>query len=210
MSLEWWRNRKERVAPQSQSHSRDEDLVVSATYGDLNAFNELVRRFRYAVTMVALDILKSRETAEDVAQESLVTAYKALPQLTDPKRFASWLYAITRNRARRIGTQEASKATVSLSVIDEFIVSKSSELRDSLFEKTEQNIEHARILAEMAGLPEETSETMQLYYMQGWPVSRIASFFSIPPTTVKWRLHQGRIHLRKRLGENCTDQESPT
>jgi len=178
----------------------DEDLVAAAAYGDLRAFDELVRRYRYAVTMVAKDITGSSELADDVAQDAFLTAYKALPQLNDPSKFASWLYTIARNRARRVGQGE--KNHVPLSVIDEFIVSKSPELSRTEFEKVDAKLTCARLAAEMESIPKEYADAMQLYYSQEWPVERIASFFSLPQTTVKWRLHQGRELLRKRLGED--------
>src|SRR5262245_36610972 len=84
----------------------DEELVIGALLGDLGAFDELVRRFRGAVVAVAEGVLGSRELALDVAQEALLLAFKALPQLDDPARFPAWLCAITRNRARRVGAAD--------------------------------------------------------------------------------------------------------
>ena len=193
---------------QSASLISDEELVVSAAYGDLDAFDELVRRYRYAVVMVALDIVGSHEVAEDAAQDSFLLAYKALPQLADPSKFAGWLYSITRNRARRIGTHEATRRTTPLSAVDEFLVARSSELAGSQFDHAERRIECARVTAELAHIPEDYSRILELYYAQEWPIERIAAFFLIPETTVKWRLHQGRKLLRRRLGENDSDNET--
>ncbi len=77
----------------------DEALVLAALLGDLAAFDEIVRRFRGAVVAVAEQVLDSREVAEEVAQDSLLLAFKALPQLEDLSKFAGWLYAITRDGA---------------------------------------------------------------------------------------------------------------
>jgi RNA polymerase sigma-70 factor (ECF subfamily) len=179
---------------------------VSAAFGDLNAFDELVRRYRYAVMMTALDIVGSREAAEDVAQDVFLLAYKSLPQLGDPTKFAGWLYSIARNRARRVGTQEAARRATPLSAVDEFLLAKSSELGEKRFAAVEQRIVHGELVEELERIPPEYGDVLRLYYAEGWPVERIASFLLLPRSTVKWRLYQGRKLLQRRLGENETTE----
>src|SRR5882724_13121886 len=88
----------------------DEILVVEAIMGNLDAFNELATRYRAAVTRTAQAIV-GREFAEDVAQEALLLAFKALPSIDDPTKFAAWLSAITRHRAMRFGKKESQLRT---------------------------------------------------------------------------------------------------
>ena len=85
----------------------DEVLVVAAILGDLDAFDELASRYRAAVVRVAQAIV-GRETAEDIAQDALLLAFKALPTIEEPKKFAAWLSAITRHRALRVGKRESA------------------------------------------------------------------------------------------------------
>lgn len=75
----------------------DEVLVVAAILGDFDAFDDLVSRYRAAVVRAAQAIV-GREDAEDVAQDALLLAFKALPSIEDPGKFAAWLSA---NRASR-------------------------------------------------------------------------------------------------------------
>src|SRR5690242_6492616 len=81
-------------------------LVVAAQAGDLLAFDLLARRYRPAAVTVARQLLPS-EAAEDAAQDALLSAFKALPKLSDPSRFAAWLGAIVRHRARRLGRERS-------------------------------------------------------------------------------------------------------
>src|ERR1044072_5609597 len=106
----------------SASESPDELLVVAAILGNLEAFEELVIRYRPAVVRLARTIVGA-DHAEDVAQESLLLAFKALPGIEEPKKFPAWLSAITRNRALRLGKTEAlqSKRQVAL---DEALLEK--------------------------------------------------------------------------------------
>src|SRR5215210_3314699 len=84
----------------------DELLVVAAILGDLSAFDELALRYRAAVVRTAQAIV-GREDAEDVAQDALLLAFKALPSIEEPAKFAAWLSAITRRRALRFGKRES-------------------------------------------------------------------------------------------------------
>src|ERR1051326_3962070 len=72
----------------------DAEVAEVAQLGSLEAYDELVRRFRGAVLMVARQLLDSRQAAEDVAQEAFLLAFEGLAQLQDPAKFPSWLYAI--------------------------------------------------------------------------------------------------------------------
>src|SRR5713101_8740196 len=86
----------------------DEVLVVAAILGDLDAFDELASRYRAAVVRTAQAIV-GREDAEDVAQDALLLAFKALPSIEEPRKFAAWLSAITRHRAFRFNKRERAQ-----------------------------------------------------------------------------------------------------
>src|SRR5258706_9715773 len=98
----------------------DEILVVEAILGNLDAFDELASRYRVAVMRTAQAIV-GREFAEDVAQEALLLAFKALPSIEDPSKFAAWLSAITRNRAMRFSKRESTIQSRSV-VMDEVLL----------------------------------------------------------------------------------------
>ena len=86
----------------------DEVLVVAAILGDLDAFDELASRYRAAVVRTAQAIV-GREDAEDVAQDALLLAFKALPSIEEPPKFAGWLSTITRHRALRFSKRERQR-----------------------------------------------------------------------------------------------------
>src|SRR3982750_1096368 len=86
----------------------DELLVVAAILGDLGAFDELASRYRAAVVRTAQSIV-GRTDAEDVAQDALLLAFKALPAVENPAKFAAWLSAITRHRALRWNRRERAE-----------------------------------------------------------------------------------------------------
>jgi RNA polymerase sigma-70 factor (ECF subfamily) len=169
---------------------REEELVRAATRGDLKAYDSLVSHYRPAAIAVARQIVRGKERSEDVAQDALITAFKALPQLQDASRFGAWLAAIVRHRARRV-SQSREEQTLPL---DEFIALRVPALRG-------QRIRN-EVSCAIEDLPEEIRSVAELYYLQEWSTQQIAEFLTLPLTTVKWRLHTARRTLRPRLAES--------
>jgi RNA polymerase sigma-70 factor, ECF subfamily len=83
----------------SANKRSDEGLVAATKRGDAQAFEELVLRHRQKVVAVAQRITKSREDAEDVAQESLHKAFLHLDAFQEKSRFSTWLTRIAMNEA---------------------------------------------------------------------------------------------------------------
>ncbi len=183
-----------------------EPLVLNALLGDLEAFDELVRRFRGAVILVAMQSLGSREAAEDLAQETFLLAFKALPQLQDPAHFGGWLCTIARHRARRVGRQEARQEPTEDSKLDALILRHSPALAACPETALLRSSEQANLRNALAKLPPDIQLALQLRYFEEWPLARIAEFLSLPLTTIKWRLHRGRELLRLRL---TAEEEKP-
>jgi RNA polymerase sigma-70 factor, ECF subfamily len=78
----------------------DADLVHQAQRGDLNAYAELVTRYRIGLQRYALHLLGNREEAEEALQDSLLRAYRAIGQCAHPDKFRAWLVRILVNRCR--------------------------------------------------------------------------------------------------------------
>ncbi|MBI4721541.1 MAG: sigma-70 family RNA polymerase sigma factor [Candidatus Stahlbacteria bacterium] len=76
---------------------RDAKLVALILGGETAHFNTLVERYKDAVFGVALSMMKNRDDALDIAQESFIRAYQKLDQISNPDRFGGWLMRITRN-----------------------------------------------------------------------------------------------------------------
>lgn len=182
-------------------HITDEELVLYALVGDLEAFDELVCRFRRAVTLVAQQVVGSSSMAEDVAQETFLLAFKALPQLKTPAKFGGWLCAIARHRAQRLATREARSITPAPTQWDKLLLTHCPELAHCPATAWERQHERDCVGEALTSLPPEWQLPLQLHYYEEWPVARIAAFLSLPLTTVKWRMHQGRLRLRQMLTE---------
>lgn len=180
--------------------AQDEELwVVAAQAGDLRAFDRLGWRYRPALISIARQILKSKELAEDAAQEALLIAFGALPQLSDPTRFGGWLGSILRNRAIRLSKGERKAPTP----LDEIVLAYSPSLTADLAVR-EQN---QALYCAIAELPEELRPVVELYYLNEWSVREVAEVLNLPETTVKWRLHTARRQLRSCLSPLIEEEE---
>src|ERR1051325_2832974 len=108
----------------------DEVLVVASILGDLDAFEELATRYRAAVVRTAQAIV-GREDAEDVAQDALLLAFRALPSIAQTAKFAAWPSAIPRHRAQRFGRRESARQRGRVE-LDEFLLERVDALAQPL------------------------------------------------------------------------------
>jgi len=174
--------------------SPDEVLVLAAILGNLEAFEELVVRYRPAVVRLARTIVGTNN-AEDVAQDSLLLAFKALPTIDEPRKFAAWLSAITRHRALRFSKNE----TVHLNKrvpLDEALLAKIETLARPLAEKERDDA----LIEALDNLAPDYAMPLRLHFLDEMPLKRIAAFMGLPLSTVKWRIHQGKKLLRDKVG----------
>jgi RNA polymerase sigma-70 factor (ECF subfamily) len=169
----------------------DEVLVVAAILGDLEAFSELAARYRAAVVRAAQAIV-GREDAEDVAQDSLLLAFKALPSIEEPAKFAAWLAAITRHRALRFAGREQARRAVRVE-LDEVLLERVSALSRPLLKDGEADQE---LMLALERVPPGYGLVLRMRFIDEMPLKRIAAFLGVPVSTVKWRVHRGKKLLR--------------
>jgi RNA polymerase sigma-70 factor (ECF subfamily) len=172
----------------------DEVLVVAAILGDLDAFDELALRYRAAVVRTAQAIV-GREDAEDVAQDTLLLAFKALPSIEEPTKFAAWLSAITRHRAFRFSKRERSHQVGRID-LDEFLLEQVQSLGHPLVAMPEGDDE---LKLALESVPADYALVLRLRFFDEMPLKRIAAFLGAPLSTVKWRIHRGKELLREQI-----------
>ncbi len=181
----WWRKVKE-----------DTFLVLAAMAGDLEAFDELVRRYRPAVLTVAYQVSGSWDDAEDATQETFLIALKSLPTLREPRRFGAWLHAIARHQAmRRLNHRQRWE-------FDELLLERwESKVEEDTFERMEKQERYEQLHRALQDLPEMYRLVVWLHYFEDMPLKRIAAFLGVPLTTVKWRMHEAKRLLRERMSK---------
>jgi len=178
---------------EARAEPPDEILVVAAIVGDLDAFDQLALRYRAAVVRVAQAIV-GREHAEDVAQDVLLLAFKALPSIEEPRKFPAWLAAITRHRAARFGKRERERQSRRV-VLDEVLLENLESLSQPFAEQSDDD----ELQRALENVPPDYGLVLRLRFLDEMPLKRIASFLGAPLSTVKWRLHQAKKLLKKQI-----------
>src|SRR6185503_9637261 len=176
----------------TRSESPDELLVIEAILGNLDAFEELVVRYRPAVVRLARTIVGA-DDAEDVAQDSLLLAFKALPGIEEPRKFPAWLSAITRHRALRFSKSETAHSK--RVPLDEALLEKIEALAKPLAEKERDE----SMIKALDSLPADYAMPLRLRFLDEMPLDRISAFMGVPLSTVKWRIHHGKKLLRAKV-----------
>lgn len=180
----------------------DEALAVAAQRGSESAFRELVERYHRPVYSLLMRIVRQSETAEDLAQESFVKAWKALARFDPERRFSSWLFKIAHNSAldslRRQGLE-----TVSLDAP----IGDSEEAPEMPADPSAEN-PLARLVARDSGRALEAAigelrpqyrEILLLRFQEGLAYEEIADVLSIPLGTVKIHIFRARAELARKM-----------
>jgi RNA polymerase sigma-70 factor (ECF subfamily) len=191
----------------------DEALVLAALVGSLEAYDELVRRYRAAVLLTTGRVFPhDRAAAEDAAQEAFLLAFKALPKLETPAAFPGWLRAIARNRALRLAERDARAGVPAPpSDIDAFLLRESREVGRRVGEDPgriwERRDERDCLLRAIESLPDEQREALWLRAVEEWPIARIAAYLRVNETAVRGRLYRARESLRRLLLPGAADDD---
>ncbi|HEX7669792.1 MAG TPA: RNA polymerase sigma factor [Polyangiaceae bacterium] len=177
----------------------DEVLVAAAVDGNALAFEDLVSRHRQTAVRAAAAIV-GLNCAEDVVQDALFLAHRALASLQDRTKFLRWLLAITRWRALRVGRYEGRHTAGRVS-LDESVLDTLSHLASDPRQNDEGD---ALLLAALESIPPEYAEVIRYHFLHDLPHQKIAEFLGVPLSTVKWRCFRGKEILR------CTLSPEPT
>ena len=167
-------------------------LVQACLQGDRSAFDELVDRYQRALFNAAYRITGSVDDAMDVTQSAFVAAYEKLHTFDPTRRFFSWIYRITCNRALRVVEQRRPLAAIDA---DAHQVDSNPE---ALYAATEADEFLERALLDLG--PDHRT-VIVLKHILGFSYSEIGSLLDIPEKTVKSRLFTARRRLRAALLE---------
>ena len=176
----------------------DEELVRLARNGDPAAFDEIVERHKGAVFRAALSALRNREDAEDVSQETFITAYRKLDTFRGESQLRTWLSRIAWNRSmdhRRRGRLR------SFLQLDEPAAVELPSLEANPERATLAVFAHARVRREIDRLPVNLRDTLLLASAGDLDYASIADLLGVREGTVKSRVFEARAMLRVALQE---------
>src|SRR5690606_7289608 len=181
----------------------DADVVVLAQQGRGEAFRELVRRYERPVFSLIYRMVRDREAAEDLAQDTFIKVLNHIDRYRPEFKLSSWLFKIANNvaidalRKRQLDTismdgspHAASAAEVEASSFD--VVARQENALDEL----EAKEIGGAIETAIAQLRPEYRACILLRHVEGRSYEEIAATLDLPLGTVKTYIHRARHELR--------------
>jgi RNA polymerase sigma-70 factor, ECF subfamily len=185
----------------------DELLMVAYQKGDVRAFEVLLTRHRRPVFNFILRFVGSRETAEDLMQETFLRVIKGAEAYQRQAKFTTWLYTIARNlcvdQSRRAKHRKAQSLDAPMNSSAESgtlldVLPSSSMASDR---KAVNRQLHMRMHEALARLSEEQREVFLMREFLDLPFKEIADIVGVPENTVKSRMRYALEKLRLELDE---------
>jgi len=180
----------------------DVDLVRRAVQGEKKAYDELIRLYKDAVFNIVFRMVRNKQEAEDLTQETFIKAFQSLGSFNEAYAFSTWLFKIATNncidffRKRKLKTYS----------MEQQIRYKNEEFKheyaDSGKTAVEEMIDSEKtkmIKQAIEQLPEKYCQVIQLRHQQEKSYDEIATLLNLPLGTVKARIFRARELLKKSL-----------
>lgn len=179
----------------------DEAVVERCLDGGVDAFAELVRRYREPIYGLALHLTGDVEEARDLAQQSFVRAWCALPRFRRGARFSSWLYTIAVNLCRSwLRKQKHRPVSIEGTFPDAELITSDDAVTAAPQVICDRAELRRRVLAAVNDLPTKYRVVVVLRHLNDLSYKQIAELLKLPVSTVEHRLRTAREMLRRRLG----------
>lgn len=182
----------------------DNEIISKVLEGDQQAYALLVDRYQRYVFTLTLRFMKTREDAEEVAQDVFIKAYRSLADFRGASKFSTWLYTIVnttcitflRKKKLEIHSLEHSAVFEAADNID-------SGMRSNM---VEQKSRVAMVNQAIKLLSADDAEIITLFYKSEQTLEEIATILSIEPNAAKVRLHRARTRLKDKMETHFADE----
>lgn len=178
----------------------EQELVDRARKGDLNAYDELVRRYRERIYATVYHMTSNHEDANDLAQEAFIKGFQALKSFKGGSSFYTWVYRIAVNKTINFLKQRKNRSQMSLNDLDfnaehdpDFValVSDKTPRREASLTELQEKLNEA-----MQKLSEPHRLVVTLHDVQGLSHEEIAKIMDCNIGTVRSRLFYARQQLQ--------------
>ncbi|HTR76577.1 MAG TPA: sigma-70 family RNA polymerase sigma factor [Gemmatimonadaceae bacterium] len=184
----------------------DADVVALAKRGREAAYRELVRRYERPVFTIIFRLVRDRELAEDLAQDTFIKVLKVIDQYRPQFKFSSWLFRIAHNLSidhlRRQHMETVSLSGATTAADQDAIAATSFELAaggESPHEEVEARELGTAIEQAIGGLRPLYRSCVMLRFVEGRSYEEIAATLDLPLGTIKTYIHRAREELKDAL-----------
>lgn len=185
--------------PSAPEHVTESEAITRSRSGDQSAFAWIVKEYKHMVYTTAMRVLRHREEAEEVTQDSFVKAYQNLAGYQGGSKFSTWLFSITyrtaisKLRVRRASTSDLESVPESAAAGTDRSPSELPDRRAAL--------EYA-----LARLSPEDAGVVSLFYLHEQNVEEIVTATGLSASNVKVKLHRCRKRLFEILNEHLKEE----
>jgi len=195
----------ERTELESPEPEHESELVRRARKGDLQAYDDLVKRYQERIYATIYHMTSNHEDANDLAQDSFIKAFQALKSFKGGSTFYTWLYRIAVNKTINFLKQRKNRTHMSLNDID-FNAEHDTDLIALISEKTPRrdaglNELQKKLNEALQKLSEPHRLVVVLHDVQGQSHEEIAKVMDCNIGTVRSRLFYARQQLQGFLND---------
>lgn len=169
----------------------DEELVQLVKIGEVEPFDELVRRHEVKIHNLCYKMLKNYDDAKDMAQESFLKAYRNIKNFDGRSRFTTWLYRIAVNNCINYMKKERPTEEINDEILD---IPKDDPAERYKKKQLKETIYNA-----IAKLPEVQKSVFTLRALEDLPYQEISAILKKPVNTVKVNYHLAVKNLKNYL-----------
>jgi len=182
----------------------DNEIISRVLKGEQNAYAELVNRYQAYVFTLVIRMIKSREDAEEVAQDVFIKAYRSLADFRGESKFSTWLYTI----ANTTSITFLRKKKLDVHSLDNEKVFEVADSKDSGFRANlvEQKSRVNMVNEAIAMLSLDDAEIITLFYKAEQNLEEISRILRLETNTVKVRLHRARTRLKEKMERNFSEE----
>jgi RNA polymerase sigma-70 factor, ECF subfamily len=169
----------------------EKELIQAVTTKDRELYGELVGRYKVGLIIHCENIVKDRDAAEDIAQESFIKAYYRLDEFdADKGRFSTWLYKIATNHALNYLRKNKRQVT-----IEDIELLADQTMPVGLDESEKQIVRDAITTLE----PPKYGDIIKAYFWDGKSYSEIAKEYDTTTNTIGTWIRRAKAQLKERL-----------
>ena len=182
----------------------DNEIISRVLKGEQNAYAELVNRYQAYVFTLVLRMIKSREDAEEVAQDVFIKAYRSLADFRGESKFSTWLYTI----ANTTSITFLRKKKLDVHSLDNEKVFEVADSKDSGFRANlvEQKSRVNMVNEAITMLSPDDAEIITLFYKAEQNLEEISRILRLETNTAKVRLHRARTRLKEKMEKNFSEE----
>lgn len=172
--------------------NKDQILINQIVKGDTSAFTVLIDNYKDLVFTLALRMLKNREEAEEVAQDTFIKAYKSLAKFKGDSKFSTWIYRVAYNTC--LDRIKKNKKHLNDVPIDEF-TERELKTIDNALQQLMTAEKNETIKKCIAQLPSDDAFLLTLYYFDDLSLEEISKVVDLTPNNIKVKLFRCRKKL---------------